>query len=101
MNGIPSRFARSRTPPCSWLETTATISASKMPAFVADTRFSNPDPPPSLVPEAKTISLGFMLLHRLDGSAEFCETFVETLIAAAYGIHVGKRRLAFGGEPGR
>src|SRR3989344_6749881 len=61
----------------------------------ASTKFSKPDPPPSLMPEEKTISFGFMLLNSLDGSAEFGEALVEALVAAVYRVHIEKRRFPF------
>src|SRR3989344_4144682 len=61
----------------------------------AETKFSKPDPPPSLMPEEKTISFGFMLLNSLDGSAEFGEALVEALVAAVYRVHIEKRRFPF------
>src|SRR3990167_1633778 len=71
------------------------MSASKTPVFAASTKFSKPDPPPSLMPDEKTISFGFMLLNSLDGSAEFGEALVEALVAAVYRVHIEKRRFPF------
>src|SRR3989344_4473055 len=61
----------------------------------ASTKFSKPDPPPSLMPEEKTISFGFMLLNSLDGGAEFGEALVEAFVAAVYRVHIEKRRFPF------
>src|SRR3989338_9060713 len=63
MNGIFNRSARFRTPPSVWFETTATISAWSTPSYARNTRFSKPDPPPSLEPEANTSNLGFGVWH--------------------------------------
>src|SRR3989338_10647565 len=61
----------------------------------ASTKSSKRDPPPSLMPEEKTISFGFMLLNSLDGGAEFGEALVEALVAAVYRVHIEKRRFPF------
>src|SRR3990167_5780207 len=71
------------------------MSASKTPVFAASTKFSKPDPPPSLMPDEKTISFGFMLLNSLDGSAEFGEALVEAFVPAVYRVHIEKRRFPF------
>ena len=62
-----------------------------MPALAALTRFSNPAPPPSLVPDANMSNFGRMLLNSLYRCAEGPQALMEIGIAAVYRIHIVER----------